>query len=176
MLLTGIIRLIGIIHIIGLFRFLNYIWDDFCGKHPPLAHYAPRRGEDVRPLRFSVRGRERAKRVSGGCAGMASPFCAAKGGRVKRSETQGVHTPITPPTLNPLQFPLEHQGGGERGQSQPITKITKTCPVPRYGITVQKTMPLSWDERGASVASGVCPGRRKGNQPSQPIIQRLSRA
>ena len=51
--------------------------------------------------------------------------------------------------------------GAARG---PTTQTTNN----RQNLTTQKHTPLSWDERGASAASGVCPGRRGALPAKQP--------
>ncbi len=71
-----------------------------------------------------------------------SPFCAAKGGRVERSEAQGVHTVAEEEAsgLNPLQFPLEQQVGGSL-QSSPLPRWerARACPGLDPGVRVNHT-------------------------------------
>ncbi len=49
-----------------------------------------------------------------------SPFCEAKGGRAERSETQGVHNPVTPP--NPPVIPAKAGASADGTSIQRKTK------------------------------------------------------
>ena len=69
-----------------------------------------------------------------------SPFCEAKGGRVERSETQGVHTPKDTYTL-PFAKPKSPTTGTR-------TSEASSQGMPEGGRTDVRTNPLSLDGRG----------------------------
>ena len=84
---------------------------------------------DLNPLSFPL------EHQGGGIGCFPRPFCEAKGGRVQRSETQGVHTPNTNTHPSILSIPQIRGSDNPLTPPQPSPTQIQQSPTPHHRPT-----------------------------------------